>query len=220
MWYFRFGTDCDFTGKKQQKICFSFRFLKFEKFIIFIFRYFLITKEIEKLRRKLKIEKTRERIPPILRLNTFRGITPRMARTKQTARKSTAGKALKKSLITAKTARKSTGSKKTATKRYRPGNTLVLREIKKYSKSTECLIKKQPFKRFVLHCLSNLGMKDTIRFKAGTLDALQEATENYVVSLAEDAYLCTRHANRVTLMPRDLNLVVKIKKNGFVETRV
>lgn len=159
-----------------------------------------------------------QNIPPyftyIQRLND-----PSMARTKQTARKSTPGKALKQNMITAKAARKSVTSSQSArksVKRYRPGSQLLIREIKKYSKSVECLIKKRPFKRFVHHSMNNIGMKEHVRFKHGTLDALQEALENFIVSLAEDAYLCTRHANRVTLMPRDLNLVMKIKRPQFI----
>ena len=64
-----------------------------------------------------------------------------MARTKQTARKSTGGKAPRKQLAT-KAARKSAptagGVKKPH--RYRPG-TVALREIRKYQKSTELLIR-------------------------------------------------------------------------------
>ena len=64
-----------------------------------------------------------------------------MARTKQTARKSTGGKAPRKQLAT-KAARKSapaTGGVKKP-HRYRPG-TVALREIRKYQKSTELLIR-------------------------------------------------------------------------------
>ncbi|VFV25765.1 h3 histone [Lynx pardinus] len=63
-----------------------------------------------------------------------------MARTKQTARKSTGGKAPRKQLAT-KAARKSapaTGGVKKP-HRYRPG-TVALREIRRYQKSTELLI--------------------------------------------------------------------------------
>ncbi|WJZ91227.1 hypothetical protein VitviT2T_010321 [Vitis vinifera] len=62
-----------------------------------------------------------------------------MARTKQTARKSTGSKALRKQLAT-KATRESTlaigGVKKPY--RFRP-RTVVLREIRKYQKSTELL---------------------------------------------------------------------------------
>ena len=65
-----------------------------------------------------------------------------MARTKQTARKSTGGKALKKQLAT-KAARKmapATGGVKKP-HRFRPG-TVALREIRRYQKSTDLLIRK------------------------------------------------------------------------------
>ncbi|KAG5458972.1 MAG: histone-fold-containing protein [Olpidium bornovanus] len=73
-----------------------------------------------------------------------------MARTKQTARKSTGGKAPRKQLAT-KAARKSapaTGGVKKP-HRYRPG-TVALREIRRYQKSTELLIRKLPFQRLVI----------------------------------------------------------------------
>ena len=77
-----------------------------------------------------------------------------MARTKQTARKSTGGKAPRKQLAT-KAARKSapaTGGVKKP-HRYRPG-TVALREIRRYQKSAELLIRKLPFQRYELvqHC--------------------------------------------------------------------
>src|SRR4051794_5110768 len=77
-----------------------------------------------------------------------------MARTKQTARKSTGGKAPRKQLAT-KAARKSAPASGGVKKphRYRPG-TVALREIRKYQKSTELLIRKLPFQvklRFLQH---------------------------------------------------------------------
>ena len=74
-----------------------------------------------------------------------------MARTKQTARKqtTTAGKAPRKQVsnkAARKTAPNTGGIKKPH--RYRPG-TVALREIRKYQKSTELLIRKLPFQRLV-----------------------------------------------------------------------
>merc|ERR1712088_623942 len=76
-----------------------------------------------------------------------------MARTKQTARKSTGGKAPRKRLAT-KAARKSAPSTGGVKKphRYRPG-TVALREIRRYQKSTELLIRKLPFQRLVRESL-------------------------------------------------------------------
>ncbi|KAH9957550.1 histone-fold-containing protein [Lactifluus volemus] len=74
-----------------------------------------------------------------------------MARTKQTARKSTGGKAPRKQLAT-KAARKTAAAASTGgvkkPHRFRPG-TVALREIRRYQKSTELLIRKLPFQRLV-----------------------------------------------------------------------
>eukprot|EP00804_Cyclotella_cryptica_P010094 CCRYP_018049-RA/>CCRYP_018049-RA protein AED:0.03 eAED:0.30 QI:0/-1/0/1/-1/0/1/0/130 len=87
-----------------------------------------------------------------------------MARTKQTAHKSTGGKIPRKQLAT-KAARKSAlaagGGRKPH--RYCPG-TVALREIRKYQKSTELLICKLPFQRFVREITQDA--KADIRFQA------------------------------------------------------
>ncbi|KAL0363789.1 UNVERIFIED_CONTAM: histone H3.2 [Sesamum calycinum] len=118
-----------------------------------------------------------------------------MARTKQTARKSTGGKAPRKQLAT-KAARKSApaigGVKKPH--RFRPG-TVALREIRKYQKSTELLIRKLPFQRLVREIAQDF--KTDLRFQSSAVAALQEAAEAYLVGLFEDTNLCAIHAKRV-----------------------
>ncbi|KAF8903528.1 histone-fold-containing protein, partial [Gymnopilus junonius] len=73
-----------------------------------------------------------------------------MARTKQTARKSTGGKAPRKQLAAKSAARKTAAAAGGVKKphRFRPG-TVALREIRRYQKSTELLIRKLPFQRLV-----------------------------------------------------------------------
>ena len=164
-----------------------------------------------------------------------------MARTKQTARKSTGGKAPRKQLAT-KAARKSApatgGVKKPHRYRsyshmavkfvcrvlqysdnkqcssfsipplftlYRPG-TVALREIRKYQKSTELLIRKLPFQRLVREIAQDF--KTDLRFQSSAVLALQEASEAYLVGLFEDTNLCAIHAKRVTIMPKGKYLVV------------
>jgi histone H3 len=122
-----------------------------------------------------------------------------MARTKQTARKSTGGKAPRKQLAT-KAARKSapaTGGVKKP-HRYRPG-TVALREIRRYQKSTDLLIRKLPFQRLVREIAQDF--KSDLRFQGSAVLALQEAAEAYLVGLFEDTNLCAIHAKRVTIMP-------------------
>ncbi|GKU96817.1 hypothetical protein SLEP1_g10009 [Rubroshorea leprosula] len=87
--------------------------------------------------------------PPLLKFLRISLLFPEMARTKQTARKSTGGKAPRKQLA-AKAARKSapaTGGVKKP-HRFKPG-TVALREIRKYQKSTELLIRKLLFQSLV-----------------------------------------------------------------------
>jgi hypothetical protein len=94
-------------------------------------------------------------------------ICPKMARTKQTARKSTGGKAPRKQLAT-KAARKSapaTGGVKKP-HRYRPG-TVALREIRRYQKSTELLIRKLPFQRLVREIAQDF--KTDLRFQSSAI---------------------------------------------------
>ena len=93
--------------------------------------------------------------------------------------------------------------------RYRPG-TVALREIRRYQKSTELLIRKLPFQRLVREIAQDLG-KMSIRFQSGAIIALQEASEAYLVGLLEDSNLCAIHAKRVTIMPKDIQLALRIR---------
>ncbi|ODM95761.1 histone H3 [Orchesella cincta] len=115
-----------------------------------------------------------------------------MARTKQTARKSTGGKPPRPRLVTKaarKTALPAGGVKKPH--RYRPG-TVALREIRRYQQSTELLLRKLPFQRLVREIA--MDFKTDLRFQSSSVMALQEASEAYMIGLLEDTNLCAIHA--------------------------
>ncbi|KAI3852160.1 hypothetical protein MKW98_028641 [Papaver atlanticum] len=139
-----------------------------------------------------------------------------MARTKQTARKSTGGKAPRKQLATVVARKTTAAARKSAPTtggvkkphRYRPG-TVALREIRKYQKSTELLIRKLPFQRLVREIAQDF--KTDLRFQSHAVLALQEAAEAYLVGLFEDTNLCAIHAKRVTIMPKDIQLARRIR---------
>ena len=137
-----------------------------------------------------------------------------MARTKQTARRSTGGKAPRKQLAT-KAARKSASATGGVKKphRYRPG-TVALREIRRYQKSTDLLIRKLPFQRLVREIAQEFKIKGekAERFQGSAVLALQEVAEAYLVTLFEDTNLCAIHAKRVTIMPKDIQLTRRIRK--------
>ncbi|CAD6921015.1 unnamed protein product [Tilletia laevis] len=104
-----------------------------------------------------------------------------MARTKQTAKRSTGGKAPRTQL--AKKGREAPSFKKPH--RYKPG-TVALREIRKYQKSTELCLRKLPFQRL-------------------------EASEAYLVSILADTNLAAIHAGRVTIRPKDMQLASRLR---------
>ncbi|KAF0313829.1 histone H3 [Amphibalanus amphitrite] len=91
---------------------------------------------------------------------------------------------------------------------YRPG-TVALREIRRYQKSTELLIRKLPFQRLVREIAQDF--KTDLRFQSSAVMALQEASEAYLVGLFEDTNLCAIHAKRVTIMPKDIQLARRIR---------
>ena len=92
--------------------------------------------------------------------------------------------------------------------RYRPG-TVALREIRRFQKSTDLLIRKLPFQRLVREIAQDF--KTDLRFQSAAVGALQEAAEAYLVGLFEDTNLCAIHAKRVTIMPKDIQLARRIR---------
>src|SRR6185369_414096 len=96
-------------------------------------------------------------------------VTKRMARTKQTARKAIGGKAPRKELAhkaARKTAPSAGGAKERKAHRFKPG-TVALREIRRYQKSTDLLLKKLPFQRLVREIAQDF--KNDLRFNVRPL---------------------------------------------------
>ena len=91
---------------------------------------------------------------------------------------------------------------------YRPGM-VALREIRRYQKSTKCLIKRSPFQKLIREisqeyrvCPEGPGTPSIqVRFQSTAITALQEAAENFIGGLFEDVNLLAVHAKRVTVMP-------------------
>jgi histone H3 len=142
-----------------------------------------------------------------------------MARSKQTAYKSTGGRAPRKVARTAawfaarmptnliRMSAQSTGTIRNP-HRFRPG-TVALRQIRRFQKSTELLIQKLPFQRLVREIAQ--GFKSGLRFQSSAVSVLQEAAEAYLVGLFEDTNLCAIHAKRVTITPKDIQLARRLR---------
>jgi histone H3 len=134
-----------------------------------------------------------------------------MARTKHNARKSTGGKAPRKHVASkaARAATRPTGGGIKKPHRFRPG-TVALREIRRYQRSTNLLIRKLPFQRLVKEISQDF--RTDFRWQAAAVAAIQEATEAYLVGLFEDTNLCAIHARRVTIMPKDIKLARRMRR--------
>jgi histone H3 len=133
-----------------------------------------------------------------------------MARTKQTARKAVTGGKAPRMELKKKGGVIASGGKMGGTKkhRFRPG-TVALREIRKYQKTTDLLIRKAPFQRLVREVAQEY--KADLRFQSQAVLALQESAEAYLVGLYEDSNCCAIHAKRVTVMPKDMLLAKRIR---------
>jgi len=116
-----------------------------------------------------------------------------MARMKQTARKT-------------ETAENEGSMRK---RRYRPG-TVALRDIRRYQRGGELLLRKRPFQRLVREVAQDLH-REGIRFEGRALAALQEASEAFVVSVFEDTQKLAIHAERVTLHAKDMQLACRMR---------
>jgi len=117
---------------------------------------------------------------------------------------------------------------------------VALREIQKYQTSSELLLRKLPFARLVreicqdvaedinrgrmvqmskvsaeAHVRIDIEMaNEEYRWQSDAIKSLQQAAEYYLVSLMDDANMCTIHAKRVTIVPKDIQLVRRIRGEG------
>ncbi|KAI1927589.1 centromeric DNA-binding histone H3-like protein cse4 [Ophidiomyces ophidiicola] len=97
--------------------------------------------------------------------------------------------------------------------RYHPG-TVALKEIRRYQRSWDLLLLKLPFARLVREVALEMlpeGVGEELRWQSQAIQALQEASEAFLVHLFEDTNLCAIHAKRVTIMQKDMQLARRIR---------
>eukprot|EP01061_Rhynchopus_euleeides_P023888 TRINITY_DN386_c0_g1_i5.p1 TRINITY_DN386_c0_g1~~TRINITY_DN386_c0_g1_i5.p1 ORF type:complete len:148 (+),score=84.67 TRINITY_DN386_c0_g1_i5:26-469(+) len=97
---------------------------------------------------------------------------------------------------------------KARTMRFHPG-TVALREIKQLQKGTQLLIQKAPFQRLVREVMEK--HKQDLRFRASALEAMQEASEQYLIGVFEGAVILQLHRKKKTLVQKDLHYTIRIR---------
>lgn len=99
--------------------------------------------------------------------------------------------------------------------RVKPG-TKALRVASRFFNLYKPQIPKLSFQKYVRYLTNEMAEKDNkmfeqIRFQSTALEALQEATETYLINFFEDSNLACLHGKRVTLMDRDMNLIKRLR---------
>ena len=95
-------------------------------------------------------------------------------------------------------------------KKFRPG-TVSLRNIRRLQQSTSLLVSKKPIERVIREILNENGGED-YRISGHAVEALHQAVEAHMVELYEATNLCAIHAQRVTIMQKDLLLAKQLGK--------
>ena len=137
----------------------------------------------------------------------------------KTASKTLGGKALRQNRLPPRRSAPATGGVKKP-HRYRPG-TVALREIRRYQKSTNLMIPKMPFVKIVRKITQDEGKRvfeKDYRWQGAALLASQTAAEDYLTVQLEDANVCALHTKRCTVMPKDIQLVRRIKGETQVKS--
>lgn len=97
--------------------------------------------------------------------------------------------------------------------RYHPG-TVSLREIRRYQRSTDLLMRKSPVQRVIRQIAqTSAGPEVDVRFQRSAILALHEACESYLTGLFANANTIAIHSKRVTVEASDLLLAKELK--GF-----
>jgi histone H3 len=86
---------------------------------------------------------------------------------------------------------------------------VALREIQKFQKKSDLLIRKAPFQCLIRKIALKFGKSD-LRMQSTAILALQEAAEYFMVDVFSDTNLCVMHGKRVTIMKKDMVLACRI----------
>ncbi|KAH8052358.1 hypothetical protein JL722_10189 [Aureococcus anophagefferens] len=131
-----------------------------------------------------------------------------MARTKQTARKSTGGKAPQAARHQGGAQVRPGHGRRQEAPPLPPGHRRAPRDppLPEVDGAPRA---QAPFQRLVREIAQDF--KTDLRFQGSAVLALQEAAEAYLAGLFEDTNLCAIHAKRVTIMPKDIQLARRIR---------
>jgi histone H3 len=96
----------------------------------------------------------------------------------------------------------------------RPGM-VAAREIHKFQKSTDLLIRKAPFQNVVQEIVQQVSGKSDLQMQSTAILALQKAAEYFMDDVFNNTNLCALHGKHKTIMVKDLVLACCIQGIGM-----
>ncbi len=91
---------------------------------------------------------------------------------------------------------------------------VALKEIHKFQKTTNLLIRKAPFQHLVCKLALKFGKSD-LQMQSTAVLALQESAEYFIIDVFSKANLCAIHGKHVTIRVKDLVLACCIQGIGM-----
>jgi histone H3/H4 len=101
--------------------------------------------------------------------------------------------------------------------RFQP-SVIALREIRRYQKSTDLVIRRAGFSRVLREVVDSIVKSDgsfIYKFDSHAVAALHESCEEYATSLFRDAVVSRDHDQRLCLFPEDMKLARRIRGESF-----
>lgn len=130
-----------------------------------------------------------------------------MVRTKQDARKPSSGQGKPTPAKLPRPPASKGGVQKRH--KYRYGTVSLNSDLGRYEHSTAPLIPALPFQRVIKEVVSEF--KSDFRIQSSAMMAVQQASEVYMVRVFEGSQLCAFHDKRVTVMPKDILLTMRLR---------
>jgi histone H3 len=95
-------------------------------------------------------------------------------------------------------------------RRNRPG-TVALREIRQQQMKCDLIIAKLPFQRLIRETAQDF--RNELRFTPDALEAIQEASEIYLINIFQGTQSAAIHAGREEIQPKDMQFVKNIRND-------
>mmetsp|Transcript_18313 Transcript_18313/g.29471 ORF Transcript_18313/g.29471 Transcript_18313/m.29471 type:complete len:140 (-) Transcript_18313:353-772(-) len=134
-----------------------------------------------------------------------------MARTKQTAHKWVGAKAPRMQTMLVSPLKHNLEGGVRKDEEYYCGNNVVVCSDSHSAMSSDFLIRRRAFKRIIRVLMERYTHDEDMKFQGNAVLAIQEATEDYLIGLFEDANLCALADKRETIQPKDIQLARRIR---------